>query len=88
MKKDASNNKKLVAEARFVAINNHLDVDDLVVMLEVTPEDLLERFEDRLHEHHDKFIPEGYTVTEEDYDNEQNEQEEEDNAEEPLGEES
>jgi len=44
---------------KHVVINNHLDVDDLVLMLEVTPEDMLDRFEDRLLEHQDKFLLEG-----------------------------
>lgn len=59
--------RALVERTRYVIINNHLDVDDLVLMLEITPEDLLERFEDRLEEHADKFVPDGYMVTEDDY---------------------
>ena len=57
-----SRNRQDIAQAKYVAINNYLDVDDLVSMLEVTPEDLLDRFEDRLLEHKDKFIPEGYVI--------------------------
>jgi len=52
-----------IERVRFVAINNYLDVDDLVIMLEISPEDLLDRFEDRMYEHKEKFIPDGYCDT-------------------------
>lgn len=73
----SSRNSTKIKEAKFVAINNHLDVEDLVVMLEITPEDLLDRFEDRLLEHREKFIPDGYMID----DQEDVEHEEENNDE-------
>ena len=55
--------RREIERVRFVAINNHLDVDDLVIMLEIAPEDLLDRFEDKMYEHKEKFIPDGYCDT-------------------------
>lgn len=69
---------QIVNMVSYVVINNHLDTDDLVSMLEITPEDILERFEDRLYEHQDKFL------LEESYD--QLDEEELEQTEEPLGE--
>lgn len=45
-----------IRQVAWVIVNNHLDVDDLCSMLEISPEDLLERFEDRMYEHQDKFL--------------------------------
>ena len=59
----AASTGRAIERVRFVAINNHLDVDDLVIMLEIVPEDLLDRFEDKMYEHKEKFIPDGYCDT-------------------------
>ena len=59
----APDTRRAIERVRFVAINNHLDVDDLVIMLEIAPEDLLDRFEDRMYEHKEKFVPDGYCDT-------------------------
>jgi hypothetical protein len=36
-----------------------LDTDDLVSMLELTVEDILDKFPNKLYQHREKFIPEG-----------------------------
>lgn len=46
---------------RNLVIDNGLDTDDVVKLLEITVEDLLDRFEDRLNEHSDKLLPDGYS---------------------------
>lgn len=48
---------------RDLVIDNGLDTDDVVKLLEITVEDLLDRFEDRLEEHRNKLIPDGYEDT-------------------------
>lgn len=50
-----------VTQLREVIASNFLDVDDLVKSLDITVEDLLERFEDRLIDNYEKFIPDGWT---------------------------
>jgi len=49
-----------VESLKSLVIDNGLDTDDLVKLLEITVEDLLDRFEDRLEEHSSKFIPDTY----------------------------
>ena len=72
---------EIIERVSYVVINNHLDSDDLVSMLEITPEDILERFEDRMYEHQDKFL------LEESYDQlDESELEQEEETEEPFGE--
>ena len=59
--------KNEINKVRHIIENNAIDVDDLVIFLEISVEDLMERFEDRMYEHREKFIPDGYLVSEEDY---------------------
>jgi len=48
-----------------VVEDNFMDVDDLCLQLELTVEDLLDRFEDKLLDNANKFIPDGYFEDEE-----------------------
>ena len=50
-----------ITQLKEVVASNFLDVDDLVATLDITVEDLLERFEDRLIDNYEKFIPDGWT---------------------------
>ncbi len=50
-----------ITQLKEVVASNFLDVDDLVKTLDITVEDLLERFEDRLIDNYEKFIPDGWT---------------------------
>jgi chorismate mutase len=49
-----------VAQITSVIENNAIDTDDLISMLELTVEDLIERFPDRLIDNYEKFIPSGF----------------------------
>ncbi len=49
-----------VAQITSVIESNAIDTDDLISMLELTVEDLIERFPDRLIDHYEKFIPSGF----------------------------
>lgn len=49
-----------VAQITSVIENNAIDTDDLINMLELTVEDLIERFPDRLIDNYEKFIPSGF----------------------------
>ncbi len=42
-----------------------LDVNDLVGMLELTVEDILNKFPNKLYLHREKFVPEGCSLDEE-----------------------
>ncbi len=46
----------MLEQVKLAIENNITDVDDLVGLLEITIEDVMERFEDRLREHAGKFI--------------------------------
>ena len=61
------NKESEINRVRYVVENNGLDVEDLVCFLEITVEDVLDRFEDRMYDHREKFIPDGYMIEEEDY---------------------
>lgn len=71
MTKKLTNSQKdqvKVSQLRLVIEGNFLDTDDLISKLEISVEDLMERFEDRLIEHYEKFLPSGWTDEEmEDY---------------------
>lgn len=51
-------------QLKEVVVSNALDVGDLCTLLELSVEDMLEKFEDKLLEHSDKFVPNGFVEEE------------------------
>lgn len=44
-----------LSELKELILDEGLDSEDLAILLEITPEELLDRFEDKVQEHYGKF---------------------------------